>query len=140
MGVRRNPCRDLAGMLCQARSLWAGCLGHTVHPMAGPAHAALLVASVLAISGCAGARSGAPSTGRFGPAGADKSLRVGQTRKFAHLRADQILVCVGKGDAIRLKLRREAPGANSYRFAWDKKLSLTLVSSDGGMVARCEAR
>jgi hypothetical protein len=75
------------------------------------------------------------------------ALHVGQTRTFRRARAGDSVVCIGRGDSIRLTVPREPPQANDYRMAFDKKLSLTIGPRDPrsphhrrGVVARCKSR
>lgn len=96
---------------------------------------ALLVASVLAASACAG---GAADRG---------TLQAGQTRSFAHASAGETIVCVGRNGSIRLSVPRQPSGANVSRFAYDRTLLLTIgplqplsPSGHGGVTASCKAR
>lgn len=74
-------------------------------------------------------------------------LHVGQTRTFSRARTGDTIVCVGRGDTVRLSVPTQLAGANRYRTAWDKKLLLTLgprdprrASHPPGVLARCTAR
>jgi hypothetical protein len=75
------------------------------------------------------------------------ALHVGQTRTFGSARAGDTVVCVGRGDSIRLRVPRQSPGGNDYRMVFNKKLSLTLgpraprsPHHPPGVVARCTSR
>jgi hypothetical protein len=74
-------------------------------------------------------------------------LHVGHARIFALARGGDHIVCIGRGDSIRLTVPRWSRGTNAYRTAFDKKLSLTVGPRDPrrprhppGVVARCAAR
>jgi hypothetical protein len=75
------------------------------------------------------------------------SIRPGQTRSFVRAQPGDRVVCVGRGDSIRLAVPGQGAGANDYKLAFDRKLSLTLAplnplspSRHGGTTARCKAR
>lgn len=99
------------------------------------APATLLLAGVLAASGCAGGAAGG------------NTLRPGQTRTFAHARAGETIVCLGKDGSIRLSVPRQPADANVSRVAFDRTLSLTIGSLQplspvhhGGVTATCKGR
>jgi hypothetical protein len=97
---------------------------------------AAMIAIALAVSACAG-----------GHAVSRYSLRAGQTRSFVHAQPGDSVVCVGRGDSIRLEVPAPGAGANDYKLGFDRKLSLTLAplnplspSPHSGTTARCKAR
>jgi hypothetical protein len=75
------------------------------------------------------------------------ALHVGQTRTFRTAGPGDRIVCIARGDSIRLTVPRQSPGSNVYRSAFNKKLSLILSPRDPGsphhprgVVATCKSR
>jgi hypothetical protein len=108
--------------------------------------ATLLLVAVLASSACGNGTNGAA---RSVPVAviSEYSIHVGQTRTFNRARAGDTIGCLGHADSISLKVPSQSAGANAYRTAWDKKLSLNIGPRQPrsphhprGVVARCTSR
>jgi len=120
--------------------------GLTLSRVKRVACAALLLTAVLASTACGSGTNGAA---RSVPVAviSEYSIHVGQIRTFNRARAGDTIGCLGHADSISLKVPSQSAGANAYRTAWDKKLSLKIgprrprsPHHPRGVVARCTSR
>jgi hypothetical protein len=118
------------------------------------ASAALAPVVLAACAGLGGAGSGgtagstAATTTHRTATGADATfvVHVGQTRTLVGVHVGATVVCLGRGDSIRLHVPGQTAGANRYGFTFDRKLSLQVGPlhplspvHHGGVTATCRA-